>query len=209
MKNNSSSILQQASAYVSVLLKEQLSENYFYHNFHHTYEVVNNAAEIAGAYPLHGDELEILFLAAWFHDTGHTRGSHHHEESSIQILKQFFTRQYYPEKKLSAVINCIKATRVPQKPKTLLEQILCDADLLYLGKKNMIEQAELLRLESELLQKKTIPETEWLKQSMEFINHHHYHTAYAIKKYEPLKQKNLRKIQRYLSKLESTGNPKK
>lgn len=201
MKHIHTDVLQRVSAYVTMLLKEKLPEQYYYHNLGHTDDVINNVAEIAQQYKLSGTELEIVLLAAWFHDTGYSLSRKEHEQKSVKIVKEFFTHHSYAEKNIKKIIGCIKATKVPQKPKNLLEEIVCDADLLYLGKKNMIERADMLRMEFEQNLKKTISETEWLQQTVDFLHQHHFHTSYAIKKYEPMRQKNLVKINHRLAEL--------
>ena len=52
--------------------------------------------------------------------------------------------------KIAIVKAAILATEFPQKPSTLLEEILCDADFSHLGDKDYLEKNQLLRLEWEL-----------------------------------------------------------
>jgi predicted metal-dependent HD superfamily phosphohydrolase len=194
-------ILQKTSAYVSAILHEKLADTFFYHNYGHTSDVVNNVAEISNALKIEGDDLEIVLIAAWFHDTGYVESTKAHEAHSIKIAKIFLAKHNYPADRTKKIIGCIKATKVPQNPKNILEKIVCDSDLLYLGQKDCIERAELLRLEFEQNFKRNIPETEWLTQSVEFFHQHHFHTDFVIKKYGPKKEKNMQGLLKALLKL--------
>ncbi len=67
------SIVQKAENFVFRLFKDKLSPDYIYHNFNHTLRVVNNVSEIARAEGVNEEDIEILVLAAWFHDAGYIR----------------------------------------------------------------------------------------------------------------------------------------
>jgi hypothetical protein len=41
--------------------------------------------------------------------------------------------------------SCICATKLPQRPKSLLEEIVCDADKYNLGTENFLKSDELLK----------------------------------------------------------------
>jgi len=58
---------------------------------------------------------------------------------------------------------------MPQTPTNILEQVICDADLLHLGKKDFSDHNELYRLEIEKTKGKTFSEHEWLVRSLSFI----------------------------------------
>lgn len=63
--------------------------------------------------------------------TGHVQDSVGHEERGAQAAEDFLkAKEADPE---NDVRNAILATRLPQEPETLVEQILCDADLFHFG----------------------------------------------------------------------------
>lgn len=196
-------ILRKASSHVYNLFHEQLNQNIKYHNYDHTLEVVTHAVEIAEGMKLSRSEMEIVMLAAWFHDTGYLYSPKEHEERSAGIAGTFLQEQKYPEEKIEKVIGCIRATKVPQQPKNILEQVMCDADLLHLGKKGVIEKGELLRQEFENSKGETISERDWIKRSIDFFNQHHYHTTYALKEYNERREENILKLKKRLKKIES------
>ena len=190
----------EAQSFVFNLLKNNLSPKVVYHNYNHTYEVVQAVFEIAVAENIIEEELEVLLLAAWFHDTGYIEGIENHEDKSKSIAKQFLEEKNYPEDKLLKVFSLIDATGMPQKPSNKLEEIICDADLFHLGTENYIEKSNLLRSEWAQLCDKHLTDIEWLKSTEEFLSKHIYFTNYAFSKLNAQKTFNWLKIQKELKK---------
>jgi HD superfamily phosphodiesterase len=195
-------ILLSTSKYVNHLFDTKSTIAALYHNFDHTLEVVENVKEISTAMKVRPADMEVVLLAAWFHDTGYLFSPVEHEERSITIATEFLRNSGYPETKIKRIAGCIRATKVPQHPKTELERIMADADLLSLGKKDSIARGELLRTEIESMSGKPIPEKEWVQQSISFHLGHHYHTPYAVKQYTANRDRNLKILQRRLRSLE-------
>ena len=164
----------EVQSFVFNLLKNNLSPKVVYHNYNHTHEVVQAVFEIAVAENIIEEELEVLLLAAWFHDTGYIEGIENHEDKSKSIAKQFLEEKNYPEDKLLKVFSLIDATGMPQKPSNKLEEIICDADLFHLGTENYIGKSNLLRSEWEQLCDKYLTDIEWLKSTEEFLSKHSY-----------------------------------
>ena len=123
------------------LLKNELSPRVVYHNYNHTLKVVEAVNEIALAEKILEEELEVLLLAAWFHDTGFIKGAPNHEKESQKIAEKYLFEKELGEEKIAKVLSIIEATRMPQKPTSKLEKIICDADLFHLGTENFSENA--------------------------------------------------------------------
>ena len=128
--NTENNIVTKAQIYVEQLLKEKLSKDLTYHNYPHTERVAKVAEEIGRNSKLEAEELEILLLAAWFHDTGFVDDYENHEEESQKIAEEFLKGENYPEEKIESVKKTILATRRDQFPSNQIEKILCDADLV-------------------------------------------------------------------------------
>ena len=195
-------IIPKVNKFVNELFDQKSTIAALYHNFDHTLDVVANVKEIAKALNIHFDKTEVIIIAAWFHDTGYLFTPEEHEERSVHIATDFLKKNGYPAAKIKAVCGCIRATKVPQRPKNLIEKVMADADLLSLGKKDSIEKGELLRTEIENLSGKPMSEKAWVKQSITFFQGHHYHTSYAIQYYSENRERNLRALQLQLEKLE-------
>jgi hypothetical protein len=86
------------------------------------------------------------------------------------------------------------ATKIPQNPKSHLEEIICDADLNYLGRDDFFSIEE--KLYEEMLAFGYIKNTEeWNKVQVDFMRNHHYFTSTAIRDNYSQKEKNLAIVQ--------------
>ncbi|MCK5469246.1 MAG: HD domain-containing protein, partial [Cyclobacteriaceae bacterium] len=117
-----------------------LPETMVYHNLNHTWEVVKAADKIGNYANLTEEEKEILMLSAWFHDTGFKFNYDNHEEKSIEIAQEFLEQNNFPAERTEKVISCIISTKIDQKPKTLTERVLNDADFIHLSKKSYFDK---------------------------------------------------------------------
>lgn len=184
-------ILQTTQAYVASLLNGKLPPWAVYHTLQHTEETVAAAREIGEASKLSKSDLEIVLLAAWFHDLGYIDTADGHEERSVEMAEEFLKKHSYSPERIERVVACIRATKVPQKPATMLEQVVCDADMIHLGKKRFFERSELLRMEIELRTGKPFTDVEWLQKNVEFASSGGFFTAYARSEFAPRREKNL------------------
>ncbi len=180
-----------AKDFVTKLFKEKLSENYLYHNFTHTKEVADTCLEIAEQSKLADDEIEILLLAAWFHDTGYIFSTVDHEEKSVQVMKAYLEGQNYNEEKINNISNLILSTENSREPQNIKEKIIKDADLAHIGKEKFDDKGELLRGEWELLFNRIYSDLEWQKIQLDFLNKKKFYTEYAKKKFGERLRKNI------------------
>jgi predicted metal-dependent HD superfamily phosphohydrolase len=199
MQNNV--IIDAARDYVLAQYEQHPRPNLVYHNLVHTQHVVQVAAQIAAHYRLQDDELLAVYVAAWFHDAGYLMGEGKvHEENGAKEALQFLQQQQVPENVQAMVQGAIMATKMPQSPHTLVEQIVCDADLSHLGSKEFSDRNKLLRRELELTYEHEIPAVKWLTNNIAFLTAHHYWTDYAQTLFKQQKEDNLAKLQKKLEK---------
>lgn len=152
---------------------------YVYHNLPHTQKVVAAAAEIANHYQLSERDFFVVVTAAWFHDAGYYSDCENHEAKGAEMAADFLREMNLPDEDIQAVKKCILATRMPQSPTNLLEQIVCDADLYHLGTDQFPDNNKLLRREMELRKGQPISGTEWRRNTIRLLESHHYFTDYA------------------------------
>ncbi len=196
-------IISNAELFVNNLFREKLPNKLIYHNFAHTLDVVGHTKKIGKKSGLSPEEMEIVTLAAWFHDTGYTDTYKGHEDRSKEIAAEFLKENSYPEEKIQKVLGCIETTRVPQNPANLAEAVISDADLVHLGNEDFFEYSDLLKTEWENLNIKTADEAEWNKMSVELLSSHKFFTDYARKKYGQQQAVNLLRAQKnYKRKLD-------
>jgi predicted metal-dependent HD superfamily phosphohydrolase len=197
---NTTSIADQASDYVFSLFREHPVNWCLYHSYAHTFETVETCREIAGGMNISERETEILVLAAWFHDTGCVFDLRGHEEKSADIARNFLLEKGFPVEDTTLVCNCILATKLPQRPENLLEEIICDADLSHLGKPGYREKSELYRIEIETHEKRFLSDIEWLELNIGFFNSNPFHTKYASMTFNAERRRNLVDLHQRLRK---------
>ena len=206
---DSSDILEKADKHVFNLFKEKQQGWQLYHNYDHSKFVVDAAEEIGKASGLNERELEQAILAAWLHDTGYIEAREGHEEVSISIAKEFLTNAGYDQELQDGIFNCIEATKYPQSPNNLLEQVVCDADLSGLGSDEYDERSKLLKAEIELEGGEEVTKEKWLQCEVDFLSAHSYHTKYAQEKYSGQKNKNVATRHEELKKLKAKSEESK
>lgn len=199
-----SAILQKVEAHVRELFKLKIGDEILYHTIKHTLEVVDGVQEIGTAEGITEDEIELLLIASWFHDTGHFQCCSGHEEQSAHYAVNFLVNESIPKDKVEIIASCILATKIPQHPINKLQEIICDADLKHLGENNIKERGDLLRKELELRGVKQLSDIEWMTHSLTFFDQHHFFTDYAKKKYGEQKTKNIVLMKSYLEYLVQT-----
>jgi predicted metal-dependent HD superfamily phosphohydrolase len=189
-----SELIKKSREYVIDFMQEHFSDEMCYHNIDHTQEVVQAAEVIGTASALSEKDLELVIVAAWFHDTGYYRGCTDHEAASADIARKFLTELGTPASDIEKATSCIMATQIPQSPGNLMEEVLCDADLYHLATTQFFEKTELLRLEMCSTEKDAHIASLWTRKSCEFIAGHRYHTEYGRKYLKPKKMQNLEKL---------------
>ncbi|RZL30632.1 MAG: phosphohydrolase, partial [Pedobacter sp.] len=191
-----------AKSYVLNYFTQHHDAKLVYHDLKHTEDVVAATVQIANHYQLSEEDFFIVYVAAWFHDTGYFEDIVHHEEKSTVIAKRFLSEQNVPEELISKITEVILSTRMPQKPVNLLESILCDADLFHLGQEDFRKKGKLMQKEAELLGKK-ISKKDWRKKNFEYLAHQNYHTDYGRLLLNDQKAKNLEKLEKRLNEEEA------
>src|SRR5882762_7628518 len=188
-------ILVQAQQYVRSFFSSHADERIVYHDRAHTEQVVEAARKIGQHYQLNEKDFFIVYVAAWFHDTGYFRGgASGHEERGAEMAVSFLTGTGVDAGAIAAVRGCILATQIPQKPSNLLEDIVCDADLFHLGTDGFGERNKLMRKEMEAFQGKKISKDEWRRNTIRFLETHSYSTDYCRLLLNEKKQENLDKL---------------
>lgn len=191
MKVEIVNIVNEAAEFVTKLFKENLSSEFTYHNLEHTREVYEGVTELGKNSDLPKDELEVIQVAAWFHDTGFVKGYRDHEYKSIEIVRDYLEKIHFPELKIERIADIIIMTEMKNMPANLSEKIIRDADVLHIGKENFYSKSLLLKSEWENIDSKKYTTTEWLHSSLDFINRTMFFTVYANSKYETVRQQNI------------------
>ncbi len=201
MAESNINLLEEVEAIVADHFTKSISAEYVYHDYQHTRDVVEAVRLIGEGYMLSEKELEILQIAAWFHDTGFSEGADNHEERGQQFAREYLTKKNYPEDRLEVVVNCIAATKFDANPQNLLEKILRDADLSHLGSKLYWDRCWRVRQELLLTQKQVMTEKEWIDFELNFLQNHQYYTEVARELYNKRKKKYINQLRKHKLRL--------
>ena len=176
-------------------LADHLSGDLLYHGIHHTHDVEIQAGRIAIAEKINNEEdLYLLKLACLYHDAGFIFTYKEHEAAGCDLARKELPGFGLTQKQIGIICGMIMATKIPQTPLTKLEEIICDADLDYLGRDDFFSISKTLFLE---LQKRNIisSEKDWNMMQVKFFKNHSYFTASNKKLRGLQKQKHLETIE--------------
>jgi len=200
MSDIQTDLTSEARDFVTSLFKHELPDDLLYHNLSHTYEVAKISEELGEKSDLTDDELELLLIAAWFHDTGYIKTYKGHEDESIKYLEEFFSDRAVDEQKQKEIKRLIESTKSENQPAGKLEEILHDADMAHIGRKRFFRKGELLRVEWENYLDKSYTELEWSKKQYQFIINHNFITEAAKEEYGKRRVKNIKKQRKNIVK---------
>lgn len=160
-----------------------------YHNLSHTQNVVARSQEIGDIYGLDEDSLFILLAAAWFHDLGQLYTSpEEHENLSVALMIKFLQPYCAPET-LHEIKNAIDATRFSTQPKSILEEIICDADTYHFGTDEFLITD--LQVKNEMEARTGKKFVKWEEQSIQLLKAHQFYTSYCKGLLNGGKEKNI------------------
>lgn len=187
-----------AKKFILEKLEKELPPDLYYHGIHHTYDVFESAERIALMENITGDELDLVRTAALFHDVGFLIKYKLNEEESAMLAREFLPEFDYTHEQIERICKMILSTKIPQAPEDLLDQILCDADLDYLGRDDFFTTALKLKREwNDQGMKTTLKQ--WYVQELDFLMQHRYFTDSAKALRLEKKKKHLSEIKELLS----------
>lgn len=175
-------------------LEKELPGFLYYHNIKHTVDVVTEVELIGWAEGCTDEEILLLKTAALFHDAGHTVSYDNHEMHGANLAREILPQYNYSTGQIERICSIIMATRLPPEPSDLLEEIICDSDLDYLGRSDFIPVSNTL-FEELRAQNKMTDINEWNKLQVRFISGHQYFTKTARSLREVNKQLQIERIQ--------------
>jgi hypothetical protein len=169
-------------------LEQGLSPALTYHNVAHTLDVLNQAVDIAKREGIEDENnLLLLKISALYHDVGFLQIYTGHEEISCEVAGKELFEFGFSKEQIEKICGMIRATKVPQRPFNVLEEVICDADLDYLGRNDFFQIGE--GLFKEFLDQKIVSdEKSWNSLQVRFLENHHYFTTTAKERRQKQKQ---------------------
>ena len=180
-------------------LKKELAKHLSYHSVNHIKDVYSAAENLAKYEGVKGEDLTLLLTAVLFHDSGFLMQQKGHESISCDIARQYLPGFGYSDVQIERICGMIMATCIPQTPHNLLEEIICDADLDYLGRDDFFTIGNNLYAELQVYGMIN-SEEEWNQMQVGFLKKHHYFTATAIRLRKAKKDEHLADVKSMLKK---------
>lgn len=184
-------LIEAVRTHVTAFLSANLSEKLLFHNINHTYEVVEAVQEVGSQSGLSEKEMSIVEVAAWFHDCGYASTYIGHENESRKLAKVFLENFGCKKDFIDCVLNCIDSTKYPPRPLTMVEKVICDADLYHLSKSNYTAYENALRKEFEIFLELRYTDGEWIQKNRNFLSDHQYYTDFGKEVLSKLKEINI------------------
>jgi len=186
-----------AERHIMHILETKLSPNLHYHSIRHTKDVTQAVERLALMEGITDEDLFLLKSAATYHDAGFVEKYDANEEIGMRMAREILPKYGYTQEQIDVIDGLIKSTEIPQSPKNLLQEIMCDADLDYLGRDDFHEIADLLR--RELREHGKINSDKlWDEIQIKFLTQHTYFTKSAIKTRQSKKMKHLEELKEKL-----------
>lgn len=183
--------------YILNRLEKELPKHLYYHNVKHTMDVTIGVEIIGTAEGVSEEEMLLLKTAGLFHDMGQIVQSKGHEEISCKYAREILPRNNYTPEQIDGICEIIMATQLPPNPQTLLQRIICDADLDYLGRTDFIPVSDTLY--KELNEQNFINNiNDWNKLQIKFISNHQYFTEFARNNREVNKQNQIERLKKMI-----------
>jgi len=98
-------------------------DNLYYHHYEHALSVMERAIYLATMEWCNNEEIELLIIAALFHDTWFVIQYDDNEVFWAKIAQNYLKTILYPEEKIEIIQKIILATQPERKPKTLLKKL--------------------------------------------------------------------------------------
>ncbi|MCA9872046.1 MAG: hypothetical protein KC441_00265 [Anaerolineales bacterium] len=190
-----------AVAYALARLKTDIPPKFTYHTIWHTQEDVLPASlQIAQHSGVSEAELRLIEVAAAFHDIGFTEVYASHELAGVRVAAQVLPEYDFASRDIEVILGMIMATRLPQSPRNLLEEIVADADLDVLGRPDFFVRNALLQQEWANFGHEMPPRL-WYEGQLAFMRHHTYFTPAARMLRNHLKKQHILAIEEKLRSL--------
>jgi predicted metal-dependent HD superfamily phosphohydrolase len=176
----------------------QKHTNHAYHNFVHAVDVRDCTLRIAHDENLGQYEKFLLGTAALMHDLIVEKDNLYNEERSAMLAQEVLPNLGYSKYEVQEISKLILATKLPTKPNSKLEQVMCDADLDNLGRTDFLEKGEQVRQELGMER-----DAKWYERLYKFLENQNYYTDSAKKDRVPGLKRNMGVLEKILEKEET------
>ena len=195
-----------ASRYIIHRLQLELAPTLSYHCLEHSLDVLEATRLLCNLENIEPRKKILLETVSLYHDSGMIVQYRDHESISAALAREVLPRFGYSSSEIDEIANLILVTKLPQRPYNHFEQIICDADLDYLGRDDFFINSFKLRLEWQSHGVRNTTLTEWLKIQINFLSEHQYFTKSAILLRNDKKIEHLEDIKQLISQLSNRNS---
>lgn len=192
-------------SFILTKLTKELSKELIYHSVEHTLRVEAAVMKYASLENLNEHDTLLVRTAALFHDAGFIERYEHNEELGALLFEKNAQAFGFNEADMRLVSDLILSTSYAAVPKNILEAIMRDADLDYLGTADYHRTAQSLFDEMAKFGQSHTPQ-KTLEIQLDYLkNRHSYYTESAKKLRDEGKQKRILELQQKLEALKTTS----
>jgi len=188
-------LLRDTALYVRDYYAAHVNDQYSFHNYNRTVNIVRNCDALGVTMNLGGQELKLAHLAAWFTELGFSEDHRNYQGKSVKLAREYFRTKKLDDGVFEKLEECILSTRVPQQPVSVISQLICDATMYHLAEKDSLQLAESLRNEFAAVAQVEYSDEEWINEYIKMINNHFYFTRTAREIFQKRKEKTLAAFQ--------------
>jgi len=188
-------LLRDTALYIKDYYNTHFTEQYYFHHYSRTMNIVRNCDALAVSMNLGKQELKLAHLAAWFLELGYSKDYHDYQAKSVELAREYFKTKELEEGIFERIEECILSTRVPQQPVSVISQLVCDASMYHLAEKDAVQHADALRAEYDAIAKTAFTDEEWLNENIRMLSNHFYFTTCARDLFQKRKDKTLAAFQ--------------
>lgn len=183
-------------------LEAELPSFLSYHSADHTSNVINACSYLAEKENIPAKEKELLLVAALFHDSGFLHSYTNNESEGAKIANEVLPKFGFSETEIEIIAGIIRSTSIAVEPVGILQEIIHDADLNYLGRPDYLSRADDLR--KEMTQAGiSYSDVEWLQLQEQFLEKFDYITKAAQDLVQDGLEKNLNHVRNSLKEIEA------
>lgn len=199
---NKNKNIEKAKRYVNQLLSPM--EDHYYHEYSHALEVMQRAMYLSQKEWLNDDEIEMMGLAAIFHDTGFIIQYDNNEPIWAKIAENYLKSILYPGDKIKRIEEIILATDPKYlTPKNIYEEIIKDADMDNLWREDFFDKSNKLKKEIETIKHIKINDPEWKHGLVELLTEHKFYTRTQKEERDRKKEVMKHKLEEMIHELEN------
>lgn len=185
-------------------IRSQLPADIRFHTIEHTLDVLSETILFALTDHLTDREIELLSIAAAYHDIGYIERPRRNEEIGVRMAVEAMRAAGYSESEVQEVTSMIEDTTVrvtnrglEQISRSKLAGYLLDADLSNFGRTDFLKKRKLIFHDLQLSDWNT-----YLTESLQFIRDHRWKTPAAQQLREVQRIRNVTLLEAIIVSLE-------